>query len=238
MLPNKIFGALPYPEWRIELVKRAQKAGLGDIGRAVEALRYGASSMRPSHIFLDQLQTARPGGSSMTEDSDSISGTSALTERPNRSLRSHNTKSASDDEHDKASYMLEISDSDDESSEAEWQAWMADLHRQVEVRSRKQHSPSVTSLETSIVPQIDDEIEDKPPKTLEDDLLLAINRRRKLEPSGIVITSSPSSPAFSSARVFFSKHSSTTIELRQFTASCNKPHASPVCVDARRTVAF
>ncbi|TFK64740.1 hypothetical protein BDN72DRAFT_901315 [Pluteus cervinus] len=48
---DKRFGALPYPEWRVEVTERAQKAGLGDIGKAMEWLVWGQSQ-----------QMARPRG--------------------------------------------------------------------------------------------------------------------------------------------------------------------------------
>ncbi|KAG6804993.1 hypothetical protein H0H92_001245, partial [Tricholoma furcatifolium] len=35
------FGVLPYPEWRVEVTERAQRAGMGDVGSAMRWVKWG-----------------------------------------------------------------------------------------------------------------------------------------------------------------------------------------------------
>ncbi|KAG5222764.1 hypothetical protein IMY05_C2142000200 [Salix suchowensis] len=45
-IATNTFGALPYPEWRVDIAVKAQKAGMGDVGRAMGGCSGGAPDGR------------------------------------------------------------------------------------------------------------------------------------------------------------------------------------------------
>lgn len=39
--PSRISATVPYPEWRLHILRKAQRAGMGDVGRAMEMIYWG-----------------------------------------------------------------------------------------------------------------------------------------------------------------------------------------------------
>ncbi|KAJ7656427.1 hypothetical protein DFH06DRAFT_1473648 [Mycena polygramma] len=122
-------GALPFPEWRTELLQRARRAGLGRIGKAVEwVLWNGDTAEEPAWIHASPVR--RRGR-----------------DRPRRVPRQKSTDgyasdvSGDDAEGDDEDEDDEDEDSDDSSSrrglgarsETEWVGWPGDLRRQARV---------------------------------------------------------------------------------------------------------
>ncbi|KAG6917733.1 hypothetical protein DXG01_001384 [Tephrocybe rancida] len=140
---QKTFGVLPYPEWRTEVTERAQRAGMGNVGRAMKWVLWE----RKAQLELDIEEVLRRHGEDDQASAESIrkkkrevtslknrrrSTTSTLTRRIVRGNGLSDTASGSVDDSDvseETGRMFEMSDSE-ESSEAEWQGWMADIHRQ------------------------------------------------------------------------------------------------------------
>ncbi|KAF8134999.1 hypothetical protein EV363DRAFT_1447792 [Boletus edulis] len=122
------YDTIPYPEWRINTVENARKAGMGDVGKAMAWVIWTEKGLGESllgnirhhrHAFSEEMQYKT------TFAPDIYCG--------------------SDDE-------------SDEDSEMEWDGWMRDLERQSRVKqqsektskssvsSRQAHIPSTTSL--------------------------------------------------------------------------------------------
>ncbi|KAJ8523135.1 hypothetical protein ONZ45_g402 [Pleurotus djamor] len=160
------FGALPYPEWRIDIAVKAQKAGMGDVGRAMGWMLWGRrltgedDSLKEEHSVHSSMKSKGSKGrrKSKQPDQNSLASRGSGSGKPNgassskKSVRSNNstlTPTPSTREDPYASdvsggvssdeFGLDPSDeSDGYSSEAEWQSWMADLHRQARVRHQHQ----------------------------------------------------------------------------------------------------
>ena len=93
-----------------------------------------------------------------------------------------------------------ISGSDSESSEAEWQGWMADLFRQQKVQAQaKRVREEAAAVEKLVDLDEGDRIE--PPRTPAEDRRHQIEKRRALEPIGIVTTMYSNTPPSSTGTV-------------------------------------
>ena len=135
------FGVMPYPEWRVNVVMRAQKAGVGNVGEAmgwvlwnsgqsaVEACRNAASLRKRT---LDGCRTAKGEEGAMNAV------------RHCQTLKVKGSGCGGDDDGgdgDSSDALSEIgmmNDSEEEGSEVEWQGWMADLYRQRKVAAQQQ----------------------------------------------------------------------------------------------------
>ncbi|KAG6845266.1 hypothetical protein H0H87_012001, partial [Tephrocybe sp. NHM501043] len=147
---SKTFGVLPYPEWRAEVTERAQRAGMGYVGRAMNWIKWG----RTEQLALDVEELLRRHGERDDVSAESIrkkkrEATSLKNRR--RSTTSTVTRSIlnqggpsdkalgstyESDFSEDIEKMLEMSDSE-EVSEAEWHGWNLDLGRQREVEKKK-----------------------------------------------------------------------------------------------------
>lgn len=101
--------SLPYPAWRLELLRRARRAGMGDLGKAMEFVAFGLHN----------------------DEDESTIGQSAF-----RGRQPGKKKFVSEKEHKKAQYQQGIELDDDSSasseqslSEQEWQDWKDDIIR-------------------------------------------------------------------------------------------------------------
>lgn len=147
------FGALQYPEWRLDVVKRAKIAGMGYVGRPMEWRLWGKLSCdvvtedknqispmkgwRPKRMGSKEIsQEDRKGGKRKRArenvydgyDSDISGGEDGEDGAGDGSVASHGL-GFRDKSPDNADGDDDTS-SGEESSEAEWQGWMGDLHRQ------------------------------------------------------------------------------------------------------------
>lgn len=101
--------------------------------------------------------------------------------------------------------LIVISDSEGESSEAEWHGWMADLFRQQRVRAHAQRAKEEVEDDATHKLLVEGEHPNEPPRTPADDRRRVLEKRKALEPVGIVSTSSftPSSSTGGSIYLFW-----------------------------------
>jgi hypothetical protein len=133
----QVFGPLPYPEWRNELVRRAQRAGIGSVGQALGWVLSGDWEGISIVHDLEWGGNEEDNGSSERTLESARSATGGIRHRGDSSptlaggvhhdgLESEH--GVSDDEADDG-----YSDEDSERSEAEWMGWVGDLERQARV---------------------------------------------------------------------------------------------------------
>ncbi|KAF7309031.1 hypothetical protein MKEN_01104500 [Mycena kentingensis (nom. inval.)] len=138
-------GVLPFPEWRTELLRKAQRAGLGRIGRAVEWLMENEDfTLEDSNAFW-----FFPGGGATPESpvrsrksSKRKGKEKARVTRQSTSMDGYDSDVSGDGSYEDGAVAEIGLDSDDEEednvdsgsrSENEWQGWMGDLIRQKRV---------------------------------------------------------------------------------------------------------
>jgi hypothetical protein len=130
------FGAHPYPEWRIGVVRRALRAGLGEVGKAMSYLMWGdlySDKLNGEKGFNPIGQTSR-GRDADSTDTERESHTKDLSSDDSNSFSSRASPAPSDDPSGRCD--IEYS-SEEETSEAEWEGWMGDLVRQASVSEAK-----------------------------------------------------------------------------------------------------
>lgn len=113
-----ILTSCPYPEWRLSIVRKARKAGLGDVGRALEYVIFGADDegfFGRDLKALGEQEDKKPRRNEVAEDSGLM-------------LAGEMSVSLEDDD-----------DVDDGGSEREWESWEEDISRQRRVQAK---SPS------------------------------------------------------------------------------------------------
>lgn len=195
-----LYVALPYPEWRLELVNRARRAGLKEIGRPLDLALHGwgrefeemAAAARERKLEKEQeiereKKKKRMSASTIKRVSRVIGGSDA----------DDDDDEDGDEEEDMGKTQLD-SDSEEE-SDTEWLAWMADLARQFHVQ---QSQMAVASAFTNPFSSLDDGTPVRPPRTQEEERLLHADKMRQLEPSAISTVihppylPSPTSPSF------------------------------------------
>ncbi|KAL0945277.1 hypothetical protein HGRIS_000786 [Hohenbuehelia grisea] len=154
------FGTVPYPEWRVERMVKAQRAGMGDVGKAMgwmlwgsmfpdgcDMLRPDGASARSSSTKSKDTQRARrrpgtpkhPRSKSRSRSSSRKSQTSTLTPTPSVAPQPDSDPYDTDvsgafSSGEDSDIDLPNSENEGESSEIEWQGWKTDLRRQARVR--------------------------------------------------------------------------------------------------------
>ncbi|KAF9461594.1 hypothetical protein BDZ94DRAFT_1263415 [Collybia nuda] len=235
---HKTFGALPYPEWRLEVAERAQKAGMGDVGSAMRWILWGCAEQLADD--LAEVQNRNRGG-------DEANGGSSKEKGKMRSFtlknRRQSTSSAigakpgslydSDASEDTGKILMNMSDSEGEGSEAEWHGWMADLHRQHQAQAQKERE----AAEAALKPQSEEEDEDAPPKNRADDLRRYLEQRRALEPHGVVTTATPITASIQTtpSNTLYSPSSSESLAHRQRVRALS---LSPVDISSSATTPY
>ncbi|PFH46701.1 hypothetical protein AMATHDRAFT_69273 [Amanita thiersii Skay4041] len=200
---NERLGILPYPEWRVNTMKRAQKAALGGVGNAMlfylfqsnefgeeEALFQEAEEEREEErtpatedaalgpLLTSQLESPQK----KTEEEKKRKKTKRKSAQSYASTITSTRPNGSDS--DTSMFYLDMISSE-ENSEIEWHGWMLDLSRQAKVQA-EQEAVNLTKRPSSVLDNDDlqwDEAE----------------RRLALEPSGTVTAVSISSPAGSTS---------------------------------------
>lgn len=187
-IPTKTFGALPYPEWRLEVAERAQRAGIGRLGKALEWLTFDGCGQEGSgniEVLFAELKKATLGQGLKNK---------------RRSTHSYASGGSGGSDHSrKSGYGDGESDSGEESSEAEWQGWIADLHRQGKVQQARRERDALQDA------QDQGPVSDAPPKNPAEDQRRFLESLRALEPSAYVTSSGV--PAFHQVGAVNARHS-------------------------------
>ncbi|KAJ4468410.1 hypothetical protein C8J55DRAFT_492412 [Lentinula edodes] len=236
------FGALPYPEWRLEVVTKAQRAGMGELTKAMDQFMWGdnpglAHLTRELGLRIAPMELIRsPSIQSAVGDRifDNEEGDSAEDDISMRRQRKRKDRkltleqeniaiglkspggenlssrtlidsgqqiplacttniSASGSDIARPSLRpgyvdIDSSESGEESSDAEWVGWMADLHRQA--RLHREENARLDRLETESLASSTD-TNDYWDYQQQDDHRRYQEERRALEPTGVVTSSSP-----------------------------------------------
>lgn len=209
---SKTFGVLPYPEWRIEVAERAQRAGLGDVGRAMKWALWQCEQQLD--LDLEEVQNRHGDDRETTAQIQKKKRETLMLKHRRRSTTSHTSTITEGGGRSKVRaigfepelesttvYDSDVSedtgrmiDSDsEEGSEAEWQGWMADLHRQHQTQARHKHEEEDELARASaiVAQQASHETDEEmlePPKTAEEDRKKIRERRMMLEPTAVVTT--------------------------------------------------
>lgn len=195
------FGALPYPEWRTTMVEKARRAGVGEVGRAMECFLFGPhTSERKTSQAADTLKEWKRKSHRKRPVDPGELGLRLEARRKRADRMSHASSSMPSplgDDPERTS--TDESDSGEESSEAEWLGWMADLHRQGRV-TKKLQEQAVADAKGSkhSLPGQDGYLPDLVPSSQAEHQRRLQEERRALEPSAVVTTAQttypPSSP--------------------------------------------
>jgi hypothetical protein len=198
--------ALPYPEWRLNLVNQARRAGMREIGRPLDlALHAWGREFEESAARKLQRELERGKQNRRKSEQSHVSTIKARRRRIGKVAGGSDADDDSDgdeggDEQEAMGATQLDSDSDEE-SETEWLAWMTDLPRQFLVQQPQmtvQTSPisqSSFSNPFSSSPLV--EGNDEPPRSQEEERTLHADRIRYLEPSSTV-RANPASPVSTS----------------------------------------
>ena len=203
------FGVLPYPEWRIEVAERAQRAGMGEVGRAMKWMlwqnrnqldldlqevrsRHSIDEQSSEEIRRKRRQTVslKNRRRSTASGTPTICGSTAGGSQKSRSMAAHDSDASED-----TGRIIGRSESGEESSEAEWLGWTADLRRQHRVQGERIRLQKEDRL-------ADESDEVTAPKSPEEDRRFVGERRRLLEPSATVVVTTRSH-VLSSSSMFF-----------------------------------
>ncbi|KAF9075443.1 hypothetical protein BDP27DRAFT_1315032 [Rhodocollybia butyracea] len=240
------FGALPYPEWRLEIVTKAQRAGMGELTKAMDQFIWGDNpglalltkelglSLAPMELI--RSPSIRTAAGESIDEGESVDTASTRRQRrrkerkmtleqenvamgldfsaktipdPSPQLVQHrlvpsgnspsersptSTLSVGGSYTDSYSTLrlgyvdVDSSESGEESSDAEWVGWMADLHRQAKICREEESQREL--LETESVESSTDTYHYWDYQQ-QDDHRRYQEERRALEPSAIVTSSSP-----------------------------------------------
>ncbi|GLB40779.1 hypothetical protein LshimejAT787_0806500 [Lyophyllum shimeji] len=241
----KTLGVLPYPEWRMEVAQRAQRAGMGDIGRAMkwvlwqcntqleldlqEVLNRDADDEKTSaEIRRKRRETMslKHRRRSTTSHASTITRGSrgktqaALGALPEPEQSSSSVTVYDSDFSEDTGKMIEMSDSE-EGSEAEWQGWMADLHRQHQAeaqRKREEEAEKKRDAAAALAQAMKGSEEElfAPPKNVEEDRRQIRELRMRYEPSAVVTTMHAAAPTSQStpSATLYSASSSESLSRR------------------------
>ncbi|KAJ7066368.1 hypothetical protein C8F01DRAFT_1365910 [Mycena amicta] len=129
-------GALPFPEWRTTVLRKAQRAGLGRIGRAVEWLMVNEDLMNNNDSFWVSESPVR------SRKSKGKGKTRQRVRQPT-STDGYDSDVSGDADASYSDGLAANSDDDDSSrsghqSETEWVGWMGDLRRQKRVAKEEE----------------------------------------------------------------------------------------------------
>lgn len=200
----------------MDIVARAQKAGIGEVGKPMEWVLWGinqddalwSETSGDSDIDLDigrggtgQALRRRRKERRMSRFQDDELGAKDISESPNRKRKSRQSQTStitpttttnlrldSARSHSDGSDEVSVDDSGEESSEAEWQGWVADLQRQNRVWQKKQLAQEAATL-TSIISDSQDQHYSMVPEGPQAHAYaqrIFQEGRRALEPSAVV----------------------------------------------------
>jgi hypothetical protein len=183
----------------MEVAERAQKAGMGDIGRVMRWVLWGCDEQLADDLAEVQCRNKKEG--KVVDDAAKRKGTTRGFTLKNRRQSTTSTigirpgSMYDSDISEETGKLLHMSDSEGETSEAEWHGWMADLHRQQRVQDEKEREAAEAALHRSE----DDDAEKPHPKNQAEDQRRYREERRALEPHAVVTTASISASTATSS---------------------------------------
>ena len=197
--------ALPYPEWRLNLVNQARRAGMREIGRPLELALHGFGREFEEAAARERKLQREVGRGKHNRRKSEQSNVSTIKPRGRRVGRVASDSDADDDsgagdEQEVMGATQLDSDSEEEESDTEWLAWMTDLPRQFFVQqSQMTDQTSPTSQSTYSTPFSSSSLveDDNEPKyrTQEEERMSYVYRLRNLEPSSTVRVNPPYLPS-------------------------------------------
>lgn len=181
------FGGHPYPEWRIDVVRRGMKAGLGEVGKAMEFVVWGdAYNNSNEEEGVDPLGGRWPERQKALvkkerrQNCEYIFDDDDLIPFSPRSSPVRPEVASSNYENDSGH------NSEEETSEAEWEGWIGDLERQCRVSDANEKREKSTGASGS---DYDGRYQlGSAQRELQEE-------RRALEPSAVVTSSAGSYPS-------------------------------------------
>ncbi|KAF8801741.1 hypothetical protein BYT27DRAFT_7245031 [Phlegmacium glaucopus] len=209
-----LYLALPYPEWRLELVNRARRAGMREIGRPLDLALHGwgrefeemAAVTRERKLEREKEREREKEieREKAKKRRSAQSHVSTIKERGRRASRVTGGSDDADDDRDEEGAMdtTQLDSDSQEESDVEWLAWITDLPRQflvqqssqLAVQPSPQISGSVFTNPFSSSSLVDDDGPVRQPRTQEEERLLHADKIRKLEPSAISTVIPPPPP--------------------------------------------
>ena len=195
--------ALPYPEWRLEVVNRARRAGMREIGRPLDLALHGwgrefeemATAARERKLERER-ELEREKKKRRRSVQSHVSTIKARNRKFSKVAGGSEADDDDDGSEDEEAVMGETrldSDSEEE-SDTEWLAWMTDLPRQFLVQQQSQ-SALRNSQAFSIDPMSSSSLVDsgpvRLPRTQEEERILYANKMRQLEPSAVSSVTQP-----------------------------------------------
>ncbi|KAF8072294.1 hypothetical protein FPV67DRAFT_1484819 [Lyophyllum atratum] len=226
----KTFGVLPYPEWRTEVTQRAQRAGMGDVGRAMKWVLWQCG--KQLDLDLEEVRN-RDGVDEKVNADIRRKRRETLSLKHRRRSTTSRTSTITRGSKEKAQGAFGVFGDDAESassatvdseeeSEAEWHGWMADLHRQhqAQAQQKREEEEERMRVAAEALAHAMHESEEEmlvPPKNVEEDRKQVRERRIRYEPSAVVTTMHSGAPtSFSTpSGTLYSASSSESLSRRQ-----------------------
>ena len=192
--------ALPYPEWRLNLVNHARRAGMREIGRPLDLALHGwgrdfeEAAARERKM---QREMEREKQNRRKSEQSHVSTIKARGKRVDKVAGGSDADDDNDGDEDgdeqEAMGATQLDSDSEEESDTEWLAWMTDLPRQFLVQQSQMTVPTSPTSQSSFAnpfsssPLVEGDDEPiRPPRTQEEERTLHADRIRYLEPSSTV----------------------------------------------------
>ncbi|EAU81280.2 hypothetical protein CC1G_07210 [Coprinopsis cinerea okayama7 len=244
----RALGALPYPEWRMEVVLRARRAGMGLVGRPVELMLLTMGERMEEGYEIDDpclisnwpfgsvgehdLEDDSMEGGGVEDSGDGegeigrVEGEGGVSEAEGQEGEvkvEASDEENSDDDEDEPLIFDASDEEEEEESELEWQAWTADLPRQIRVKKEKEElarleaeAAAHAQSQAPLIPTVeivgegavdtrginDDESDYEaaplPPSSVIEEREMMVRKKRSYEPVGVItsMTTSTALPTF------------------------------------------
>ena len=192
--------ALPYPEWRLNLVNHARRAGMREIGRPLDLALHGWGREFDDAAARErklQREMEKERRSRRKSEQSHVSTIKARGKRVDRAAGGSDADDDNDEDGDgdeqEAMGATQLDSDSEEESDTEWLAWMTDLPRQFLVQQSHMTVPTSPTSQSSfanpfssssLVEGDDEPI--RPPRTQEEERTFHADRIRYLEPSSTV----------------------------------------------------
>ena len=184
--------ALPYPEWRLNLVNQARRAGMREIGRPLDLALHGWGREFEEAAARERKLQRELGRKKQSRRKSEQSHVSTIKARGRGVGSDANGSDADDDSEDgdeqEAVGATHLDSDSEEESDTEWLAWMTDLPRQFLVQQSQmtvQASPISESFYSNPFSPVEGDDEPRP-RTQEEERTFHADRIRDLEPSSTV----------------------------------------------------
>ncbi|KAF7370292.1 hypothetical protein MSAN_00660500 [Mycena sanguinolenta] len=248
-------GALPFPEWRTNVLQRARQAGLGRIGKAVEWVLWNGETAEDPAWMLDSISPVRSRRrrrrrrqSPVKQPTSSDGYDSDLSGDASPSLSEMNAEDDSDSDTSSSSRRGAGA-----RSETEWVGWMGDLRRQTRVAKEERARAAAREEARRLAEETRDAELGLPPLPPGSGAEVTISRvgtgvddrqrRAALEPSATVTSLSgvnPPSHSLSQAHLGLLPHGTSSASSGTYSGSPSvvSAHATPVLSSPSSTESF